>query len=94
MFGFFIIRKLLDISSISDHVQPISKLLSVVLAECGHFVIAWSMQNIHVVTWSVQEFSFTVLCSPGLCRNMPAEPELFDLMCMLMHELSGWVFKA
>ena len=52
--GFFIIRKLFDISCISDHVQPISKPLSVVLAECGHFV----------VTWSVQEYSCTVLCSP------------------------------
>ena len=39
MFGFFIIRKLFDISCISDHVQPVSKPLSVVLAECGHFVV-------------------------------------------------------
>ena len=52
MFGYFIIRKLFDISCISDHVQPISKPLSVALAECGHFV----------VTWSVQEYSCTVLC--------------------------------
>ena len=51
MFGFFIIRKLFDISCISDH-QPISKLLSVILAEYGHFV----------VTWSVQEYPCTVLC--------------------------------
>ena len=27
---------------------------------------------------------------PGLCRKMPAEPEPF---VMLMHELTGWVFK-
>ena len=39
MFGFFNIRKLFDISCISDHVLPISKPLSVVLAECGHFVV-------------------------------------------------------
>ena len=39
MFGFFIIRKLFDISCISDHVQLISKPLSVLLAECGHFVV-------------------------------------------------------
>ena len=37
---------LFAISCISDHVQPISKPLSVVLAECGRFV-----------TWSVQEYS-------------------------------------
>ena len=44
--------------SISDRVQPISKPLSVVLAECGHFV----------VTWSVQEYScgHLVLHSPVL----------------------------
>ena len=45
MFGFFIIRKLFDISCLSDHVQPISKPLSVVLAECGHFVDTWSVQK-------------------------------------------------
>ena len=56
MFGFFIIRKLFDISCISDHVQPISKPLSVVLAECGHL---WSLglcRNIpaqsSVIMWS------------------------------------------
>ena len=59
MFGFFIIRKLFDISCISDHVQPISKPFSVVLAECDHFA----------VTWSVQEF----LWSLGLCRKIPAQ---------------------
>ena len=58
MFGFFIIRKLFDISCISDHVQPISKLLSVVLAECGHFLVTWSVQEM----WSL-----------GLCRNIPAQ---------------------
>ena len=71
LFGFFIIRKLFDISCKSDHVQPISKPL-VVLAECGHFVVTWSVRNM----WSL-----------GLCRNMLAEPEPFDL-------LSGWVFKT
>ena len=45
MFGFFIIIKLFDISCISDHVQPISKPLSVVLAACGHFVVTWSVQE-------------------------------------------------
>ena len=38
MLGFFIIRKLFDISYISDYVHPISKPFSVVLAEHGHFV--------------------------------------------------------
>ena len=56
MFGFFIIRKLFDISCISDHVQPISKPLSVVLAECGHFV----------VTWAVQEYSCSHLVCAGI----------------------------
>ena len=41
----FIIRKLFDISCTSDHVEPISKPLSVVLAECGHFVVTWSVQT-------------------------------------------------
>ena len=45
MFGFFIIRKLFDILCTSDHMQPISKPLSVVLAECGHFVVTWSVQE-------------------------------------------------
>ncbi len=48
-----------DISCISDHVQPVSKPLSVVLAECCHFV----------VTYSVQEFMWLL----GLCRNIPAQ---------------------
>ena len=54
------------ISCISDHVQPISKPLSVVLAECGHFVVT----NIHVVTWSVQEYSCTVLCYYVVCAGI------------------------
>ena len=45
MFGFFTIRKLFGISFISDHVQPILKPLSMVLAECGHFVVTWSVQE-------------------------------------------------
>ena len=56
MFEFFIIRKLFDISCILDHVQPISKPLSVVIAECG---ILWSLglcRNISaqscVIMWS------------------------------------------
>ena len=61
MFGFFIIRKLFDISCISDHVQPISKPLSVVLAECGHFV----------VTWSVQEYSCGHLICAGIFLHSP-----------------------
>ena len=48
-----------DISCISDHLQPVSKLLAVVLAECGHFV----------VTCTVQEFMWLL----GLCRNIPAQ---------------------
>ena len=46
---FFIIRKLFDISCVSHHVQPISKLPSVALAECGHFVVTWSVQCGHLV---------------------------------------------
>ena len=61
MFGFFIIRKLFDISCILDHVQPISKPLSVVLAECGHFV----------VTWSVQEYSCGHLVCAGIFLQSP-----------------------
>ena len=57
MLGFYIINELFDISCISDHVQPISKPLSVVLAECSHFV----------VTWSVQEYS----CVNLVCLNVP-----------------------
>ena len=45
MFGFFIVRKLFDISYISDHVQPNTKPPSVVLAESGHFVATWSVQD-------------------------------------------------
>ena len=82
MFGFFIIRKLFDISCISDHVQPISKPLSVVLAEYSHFV----------VTWSVLEIPALSCVHPGLCRNMPAEPELFDLCaCSYMSYLVGYL---
>ena len=41
-------------------------------------VVTWSERNnIHVVTWSVQDALSYV--HPGLCRNMPAEPEPFDL---------------
>ena len=60
MFGFFIIRKMFDISCISDHVQPISKPLSVVLAEYGHFVI----------TWFVQEYSCGHLSPVLLCGHI------------------------
>ena len=61
MFGFFIIRKLFDISCISDHVQPVSKPLSVVLAECGHFV----------VPWSGQEYSCGYLVCAGIVLHSP-----------------------
>ena len=43
------------------HVQPISKPLSVVLAECGHFV----------VTWSVQEYSCGHLVCAGIFLHSP-----------------------
>ena len=60
MFGFFIIRKLFDFSCISDHVQPISKPLSVVISWvwsfCGHLVCAG------IFMWSLD-----------LCRNVPAQ---------------------
>ena len=75
MFGFFIIRKLCDISCISDHVEPISKPLSVVLAECGHLVYAG------IFMWPLGLCRYIPALScvhPGLCRNMPAEPEPFD----------------
>ena len=60
MFGFFNIRKMFDISCISDHVQPISKPLSLVFAKCGHFVVTWSCAGIFIL-------------SLGLCRNIPAQ---------------------
>ena len=41
--------------------QPISKPLSVVLAECGHFV----------VTWSVQEYSYGYLVCAGIFLHSP-----------------------
>ena len=59
MFVFFIIRKLFDISCISNH--AISKLLSVVLAECSHFV----------VTWSVHEYSCGHLVCAGIFLQSP-----------------------
>ena len=103
MFVFFIIRKLFDISCIRP-VQPISKPLSVVLAECGHFVVTCS---VHVVTWSVQEYSCTVLCYYVVCAGIILHYPVFTQvcagicrartlwsMCMLMHELSGSIFKA
>ena len=65
MFGFFIIRKLFDISCISDHVQPISKPLYVVLAECGHFVVTWSVQGYscgHLVCAGIFLHSPVLLC--------------------------------
>ena len=34
--------------------QPISKPLSVVLAECGHFVVTWSVQEFMWSYWSQQ----------------------------------------
>ena len=74
MFGFFIIRKLFDISCISDHVQPISN-HSVVLAECGQFVVTWSVQEYScgqfVVTWSVQEYSCGHLVFAGIFLHSP-----------------------
>ena len=73
----FLSLELFDISCKSYHVLPISKPLSVVFAECGHFV----------VTWSVQEYS----CG-HLCRNMPAEPEPFDIcVCSCMSYLVGYL---
>ena len=47
------------------HVQPISKPLSVILAECGHFV----------VTWSVQEYSCGQKC-PQKCYEFKLNTEL------------------
>ena len=61
-------------------------------------VIKWSpglCRNIHVVTWSVLDYSCTVLflcVHLGLCRNMPAEPEPFDLCaCSCMSYLVGYL---
>ena len=74
--------------------QPISKPLSVVLAEYGHFVATWSVQVYscgHLVCAGIiLHFPvFTQVCA-GIClqRQNPL------IMCVLMHELSGWVFKA
>ena len=81
MFGFFIIRKLFDISCIRP-VQLISKPLSVVLAECGHFEVTWS---VHVVTWSVQEYSCTVLwyyvVSAGIFLHYCTSVRIFHSEC-------------
>ena len=66
MFGFFNIRKLFDISCISDHVQPISK----PQAECSHLVVTWSVQEYscgHLVSAGIFMWSL------GLCRNIPAQ---------------------
>ena len=71
MFGFFIIRKLFDISCISDHVQPISKPLPVVLAECGHFMVTWSVQEYscgHLVCAGIPE-SFVIIWSHWSLQN-------------------------
>ena len=62
MFGFFIIRKLFDISCISDHVQSISKPLSVVLAKCGHFVVTWSVPEYSLVSAGIFLHSHVLLC--------------------------------
>ena len=59
---FFIIRKLFDISCVSHHVQPISKLPSVALAECGHFVVTWSVQCGHLVCAGIFLHSPALLC--------------------------------
>ena len=60
-------------------------------------IILWSpslCRNIHVVTWSVQEYSCTVLCSPRSVEEYACRARTLGSMCMLMHELSGWVFKG
>ena len=45
----------------------------------------------YVVTWSVQEYSCTVLCSPR-SEEMPAEPEPFDLCtCSCISYLIGYL---
>ena len=65
MFGFSILRKLFEISCISDYVQPISKLLSVVLAECDHFVVTWYVQEYscgHLVCAGIFLYSLVLLC--------------------------------
>ena len=99
------INKCLDFSSlgncltfhISDHVLPISKPLSVVLAECSHFVVTCSVQEYsccHLVCAGIlPAHSPVLLCGhQGLCRNMPAEPEPFDLCaCSCMSYLVGYL---
>ena len=65
MFEFFLNRKLFDISCTSDLVQPILKSLSVVLAECGHFV----------VTWSVQEYSCCYFVCTGILLHSPVSQQ-------------------
>ena len=84
MFGFFIIRKLFDISCISDHVQSISKPFSVVLAECGHFVVTCSVQEYscgHLVSTlnSLLTVQFNV---PQKCYELKPNTELLKTCVM------------
>ena len=85
------IRKLFDISCISDHVQPVSKSFSVVLAECGHFVVTWSVQEYscgHLVCAGIFLHCpvFTQACA-GICLQSP-----FDLCaCSCMSYLVGYL---
>ena len=77
-----------------------------VLAECGHFVVTWSVQEYScghlacagIFMWSLGLCRSTPAQScvhPGLCRNMPAEPEPFDLCaCSCMNYLVGSLICA
>ena len=83
MFGFFIIRKFFDISCISEHVQPISKQLSVVLTKCGHFVVTWSVQEYsgHLVCAGIFLHSPVILCGHLVCAGIFLYYPMFTQVC-------------
>ena len=45
MFGFFILRKCLTFHAIRPCAAYFKTTLCVILAECGHFVVTWSVQK-------------------------------------------------
>ena len=89
MFGFFIIRKLFDISCISNHVQPISKPLSVVLDECGHFVVTWSQQNEAQKTrnFYINSLLIVQFNVPQKCYEFKPNTELLETCVNVMNTL-------
>ena len=81
--GYFIIRKLFDISCISDHVQPISN-HSVVLVECDQFVVTWSVQEYscgHLVCAGIFLHSPVLLCGHLVCAGIFLHCPVFTHVC-------------